>query len=97
MEGLSMMLLTVPVFMVIVQPLGIDMIWFGVFVVMMMEIGLIHPPVGMNMFMVKTIMPSLSLRTIFIGTLPFLMVNIITLSVLISFPTSTQWLEHLLK
>ncbi len=97
MEGLSMMLLTVPVFMAIVQPLGIDMVWFGVFVVMMMEIGLIHPPVGMNMFMVKTIMPSLSLRTIFMGTLPFLIVNIVTLSLLIGFPMSTQWLEQLLK
>ncbi|HWK60009.1 MAG TPA: TRAP transporter large permease [Eoetvoesiella sp.] len=97
MEGLSMMLLTVPVFMVVVQPLGINMIWFGVFVVMMMEIGLIHPPVGMNMFMVKTVMPDLSLRTIFIGTLPFLIANIITLALLIAVPSSTMWLERLLQ
>jgi tripartite ATP-independent transporter DctM subunit len=86
MEGLSMMLLTVPVFAAIVQPLGIDMVWFGIFVVMMMEIGLIHPPVGMNMFMVKTVMPDLSLRTIFIGTLPFLMANVVALVTLIAFP-----------
>jgi len=80
-----------------VQPLGINMIWFGVFVVMMMEIGLIHPPVGMNMFMVKTVMPDLSLRTIFIGTLPFLIANIITLALLIAVPSSTMWLEQLLS
>ncbi len=86
MEGLSMMLLTVPVFAAIVQPLGVDMVWFGVFVVMMMEIGLIHPPVGMNMFMVKTVMPDLSLRTILIGTIPFLFANIVALALLIGFP-----------
>jgi C4-dicarboxylate transporter, DctM subunit len=96
MEGLSMMLLTVPVFAAIVQPLGIDMVWFGVFVVMMMEIGLIHPPVGMNMFMVKTVMPDLSLRTIFIGTLPFLMANIVALIVLIAFPGMALTLGRLL-
>lgn len=97
MEGLSMMLLTVPVFAAIVQPLGIDMIWFGVFVVMMMEIGLIHPPVGMNMFMVKTVMPDLSLRTILIGTIPFLIANIVALALLISFPGIALSLGHLLK
>jgi TRAP-type C4-dicarboxylate transport system permease large subunit len=86
MEGLSMMMLTVPVFAAIVQPLGVDMVWFGIFVAMMMEIGMIHPPVGMNMFMVKTVLPDLSLRTIFIGTVPFLIANIIALAALISFP-----------
>ena len=97
MEGLSMMLLTVPVFAAIVQPLGVDMVWFGVFVVMMMEIGLIHPPVGMNMFMVKTVMPDLSLRTILIGTIPFLFANIIVLGLLIGFPAIALSLGYLLK
>ncbi|OOG50401.1 TRAP transporter large permease [Polaromonas sp. C04] len=96
MEGLSMMLLTVPVFSAIVQPLGVDMVWFGVFVVMMMEIGLIHPPVGMNMFMVKTVMPDLSLRTILIGTIPFLFANIIALALLIAFPAIALSLGRLL-
>lgn len=92
-----MMLLTVPVFAAIVQPLGVDMVWFGVFVVMMMEIGLIHPPVGMNMFMVKTVMPDLSLRTILIGTIPFLFANIIVLGLLIGFPAIALSLGYLLK
>lgn len=96
MEGLSMMLLTVPVFAAIVEPLGINMIWFGVFVVMMMEIGLIHPPVGMNMFMVKTVMPDLSLKTILIGTIPFLIANIIALGFLIAFPNIALFLGRLL-
>lgn len=96
MEGLSMMLLTVPVFAAIVQPLGIDMIWFGIFVAMMIEIGMIHPPVGMNMFMVKTVMPELSLRTIFVGTVPFLIANIVTLALLIAFPGLALSLGHML-
>ena len=96
MEGLSMMLLTVPVFAAIVQPLGVDMIWFGVFVVMMMEIGLIHPPVGMNMFMVQTVMPDLSLRTIFVGTVPFLFANIVALALVIFFPSIPLGLSKLL-
>ena len=96
MDGLSMMLLTVPVFATIVQPLGIDMVWFGIFVVMMMEIGLIHPPVGMNMFMVKSVMPELSLRTILIGTIPFLVANIFALALLITFPSIALSLGHLL-
>jgi len=86
MEGLSMMMLTVPIFAAIVEPLGINMIWFGVFVVLMMEIGLIHPPMGMNIFMVKTIMPELQLRTIFVGSLPFLATAVVTLMILILFP-----------
>ncbi len=94
MEGLSMMLLTVPVFAAIVQPLGIDMIWFGVFVVLMMEIGLIHPPLGMNMFMVKSVMPDLTLRTIFIGTVPFLVSTLVTLVLLILFPAIALALVH---
>lgn len=57
MEALAMMLLTIPVFAAIVQPLGANMIWFGIYVAMMMEIGMIHPPVGMNIFMVRTMLP----------------------------------------
>lgn len=97
MEALSMMLLTVPVFAAIVQPLGVDMIWFGIFVAMMIEIGMIHPPLGMNVFMVKTILPDLSIRTIFTGTVPFLVANIIVLVLLVAFPGVPLWLVHLMR
>lgn len=86
MEGLAMMLLTVPVFAAIVEPLGADMIWFGIYIAMMLEIGMIHPPIGMNLFMVKTMEPRLSITTIFMGTLPFLVANAATLLALILFP-----------
>ena len=97
MEGLSMMLLTVPVFAAIVQPLGVDMIWFGIFIAMMIEIGMIHPPVGMNMFMVKTVMPELSLSTIFVGTVPFLVANLFALALLIAAPGMALLLGQLIR
>lgn len=97
MEALSMMLLTVPVFAAVMQPLGVDMIWFGVFVAMMIEIGMIHPPVGMNVFMVKTVLPDLSIKTIFAGTIPFLIANLIVLALLVAFPGAPLWLVHLMR
>jgi TRAP-type C4-dicarboxylate transport system permease large subunit len=92
MESISMMLLTVPGFAAVLAPLGVSMIWFGIFVAMMIEIGLIHPPIGMNVFMVKTMMPDLSVRTIFAGTIPFLVANFIALALLIAFPMLATWL-----
>ncbi len=92
MEAISMMLLTVPVFAAVLAPLGVSMLWFGVFVAMMIEIGMIHPPVGMNVFMVKTMMPELSIRTIFAGTIPFLVANFVALAAIIVFPALATWL-----
>jgi tripartite ATP-independent transporter DctM subunit len=92
MEAISMMLLTVPVFSAVLAPLGVNMIWFGIFVAMMIEIGMIHPPVGMNVFMVKTMMPELSIRTIFRGTIPFLVANLLALGVIVAFPDVATWL-----
>lgn len=92
MEAISMMLLTVPVFAAVLAPLGVSMLWFGVFVAMMIEIGMIHPPIGMNVFMVKTMMPELSIRTIFAGTIPFLIANFVALALIIAFPALATWL-----
>ncbi|WP_018914945.1 TRAP transporter large permease [Thiomonas sp. FB-6] len=92
MEAISMMLLTVPVFAAVLGPLGVSMLWFGVFVAMMIEIGMIHPPIGMNVFMVKTMMPELSTRTIFAGTIPFLVANFVALGLIIAFPMLATWL-----
>ncbi|MBN6731241.1 TRAP transporter large permease [Burkholderia multivorans] len=97
MEALAMMLLTIPVFAAIVQPLGANMIWFGIYVAMMMEIGMIHPPVGMNVFMVKTMLPDLSIRTIFRGTIPFLIANVVALVVVILVPGIALGLVSLMR
>lgn len=92
MESISMMLLTVPVFAAVLAPLGVSMLWFGIFVAMMIEIGMIHPPIGMNVFMVQTMMPELSVRTIFAGTIPFLVANFAALALIIAFPAIATWL-----
>lgn len=97
MEGLAMMLLTVPVFSAIVQPLGASMVWFGIYIAMMLEIGMIHPPVGMNIFMVKTMEPRLSIVTIFKGTLPFLVANFVTLVLIILVPGIALTLGRFLR
>ncbi|NML31921.1 TRAP transporter large permease [Paraburkholderia antibiotica] len=97
MEALAMMLLTIPVFAAIVQPLGANMIWFGIYVAMMMEIGMIHPPVGMNIFMVKTMLPDLSIRTIFRGTIPFLVANVVALVAVILVPGIALGLVGLMR
>lgn len=86
MESIGLMILTVPIFAAIVQPMGVDLIWFGVFVVMMIEIGMLTPPVGMNVFTVKTVVPEVPLRTIFAGVMPFLVANLLGVALLLAWP-----------
>jgi tripartite ATP-independent transporter DctM subunit len=71
MEGFAILVLTVPIIQPIIEPLGIDMIWFGVMMVICLEMGLISPPVGVNVFVVKGIAPGVPLNTIFRGIWPF--------------------------
>jgi C4-dicarboxylate transporter DctM subunit len=86
METMSMVLLTVPIFYPIVQSLGFDLIWFGIIVVVVSEIGLITPPIGLNIFVIKNIMPSIPLRTIMTGIVPFILVDIVRLLLFIFIP-----------
>src|SRR5213076_3631806 len=72
MEELSMILLTMPVFFPLIVHLGLDPIWFGIIIVVVVEIGLISPPVGMNLFVLNTLLPQVPTRVIFRGVLPFM-------------------------
>jgi C4-dicarboxylate transporter, DctM subunit len=92
MEELTMVLLTIPLFFPIVQALGFDLVWFGVLIVMIVQIGLISPPVGMNLFVLNTLLPNVGLGTIFKGVWPFVVVQIITLVILLFFPKISLWL-----
>jgi tripartite ATP-independent transporter DctM subunit len=96
MEELSMILLTVPVLFPLVVHLGFDPLWFGILVVVVVEIGLISPPVGMNIFVLKTLLPDVSTGTIFRGVTPFVVADIIRLGILIAFPVLSTWLPNLL-
>ena len=67
MDALAMIILTIPIIFPVVLQLGFDPIWFGVIIVMTVELGLIHPPVGMNVFVIKSVVQEVSFSTIFIG------------------------------
>jgi tripartite ATP-independent transporter DctM subunit len=97
MEELSMILLTVPVFFPLVVHLGFDPIWFGVLVVVVVEIGLISPPVGMNLFVLNALLPGVPTSTLFRGVLPFFVADVIRLGILIAFPAISLWLPSLMR
>ena len=86
LETMSMVLLTVPIFYPIVESLGFDLVWFGIIVVVTAEIGLITPPIGLNIFVIKNIMPDVQLKTIMQGVVPFIMVDIVRLILFIFVP-----------
>ncbi|MFL5280881.1 MAG: TRAP transporter large permease, partial [Rhodopila sp.] len=91
MDAMAMVILTVPIIFPAVTALGFDPIWFGVIIVMTVELGLIHPPVGMNVFVIKTVVQDVSFGTIFNGVLPFVATDIIRLAILIAFPILATW------
>ncbi len=92
MDAMAMIILTVPIIFPVVTALGFDPIWFGVIIVMTVELGLIHPPVGMNVFVIKSVIPDVSFSTIFVGVLPFILTDLIRLVILIAFPILALWL-----
>jgi len=97
MEELSMILLTVPVFFPLVVGLGFDPVWFGILIVVVVQIGLISPPVGMNMFVVKSMLPRIATATIFRGVTPFVVAEVVLLAVLVAFPSISLVLPKLMK
>lgn len=91
-ESLSMLLLTVPIFFPLVRDLGYDPVWFGIVVVVVTEISLITPPVGLNVFILKGVVGDVSTGTIFRGVTPFWVADIFRLSLLVLFPTIALFL-----
>jgi tripartite ATP-independent transporter DctM subunit len=97
MEELSMVLLTLPVFFPVVMHLGYDPVWFGVLIVVVVEIGLISPPVGMNLFVLKTLLPNVATTTVFRGVMPFMLADCVRFALLIAFPAIALWLPSFMK
>jgi TRAP-type C4-dicarboxylate transport system permease large subunit len=97
MEELSMILPTIPVFFPVIVQLGFDPVWFGIIIVCVVEIGLISPPVGMNMFVLKTLLPEVSTGTIFSGVLPFMWADVVRLAFLVAFPWISLWLPGMMR
>jgi len=92
MDAMAMIILTVPIIFPVITQLGFDPIWFGVIIVMTVELGLIHPPVGMNVFVIKSVVHEVSFTTIFKGVIPFVVTDIMRLVILIAFPVIALWL-----
>jgi len=92
MDSLAMVILTVPIIFPVMMHLGFDPIWFGIIIVMTVELGLIHPPVGMIVFVIKSVVQEVSFSTIFKGVLPFIVTDLIRLVILIAFPIIALWL-----
>jgi TRAP-type C4-dicarboxylate transport system permease large subunit len=97
MEELSMILLTLPVFFPVVVHLGYDPVWFGILIVCVVEIGLISPPVGMNLFVLKTLLPQVSTGTVFRGVTPFMLADCVRLGLLVAFPVVALWLPSMMR
>src|SRR6202165_1453753 len=94
MDAMAMIILTVPIIFPVISHLGFDPIWFGVIIVMTVELGLIHPPVGMNVFVIKSVVKDVSFATIFRGVIPFVLTDLVRLVILIAFPLLATWLPQ---
>ena len=97
MDAMGLIVVTIPIFFPVVMKLGFDPIWFGVIVVLIGEMGVITPPVGINVFVIKGIAPDIPLEKIFKGILPFLGALIIFTILLMIFPQIATYLPSLVS
>jgi len=97
MEELSMILLTVPLFFPVVTALGYDPVWFGIVIVIVVQIGLISPPVGMNIFVVKNLLRNISIGTVFRGVIPFNVALVALLAIIVAWPGLATFLPGFMK
>ncbi|MDZ7370695.1 MAG: TRAP transporter large permease [candidate division KSB1 bacterium] len=95
-DALALIMLTIPIFYPVVSGLGYDPIWFGVIIVIVTQMGVISPPVGVNVYVVSGIARDVSLQTVFKGSLPFLLALIVAAAILVAFPALSLWLPNLL-
>jgi tripartite ATP-independent transporter DctM subunit len=93
-DALAMILLTVPIFFPLVMALGYDAVWFGIIVVVVVELGLITPPIGMNLFVIQSVARDIPMTTIYRGIFPFILVDIVRLAILVLFPMIVLFLPQ---
>jgi C4-dicarboxylate transporter, DctM subunit len=96
MDSLSIMIITLPIIYPVIVGLGFDPIWFGVLQVQNLEISVITPPYGMNLFILKGLLPETSMGEIFRGVLWFIIPLIMTMAIYIAFPQTALWLPNLM-
>ena len=96
MEELAIVLLTIPVFFPVITALGYDPVWFGILIVTVVEIGMISPPVGLNLFVLNALLPKVGLNTMYRGVWPFVTADIVRLGILMAFPSIALYLPGLM-
>jgi len=92
MESFAVMVITVPIVTPLVLHLGYDILWWGIINICVVETGLIHPPLGLNVFVLKSIQPDVSIWTVYKGVFPFVIADLVKLVLLVLFPAITLWL-----
>jgi tripartite ATP-independent transporter DctM subunit len=97
MEEASMMLLTIPIFTPIIMNLGFDKIWFGVLIVRMMQVAMISPPVGITLFVIKGIAKDVPMGTIYKGVIPFILADVIHVTLVVFIPGLSMFLPSLMR
>ena len=97
LDALAMILLTVPIFFPIITDLGFDPVWFGIIVVMVVELGLITPPIGMNVFVIKGMVPDVKLSSIYLGVIPFVIAQFVLIVLVFLIPDIALWLPETAK
>ena len=97
LEGIGMVLITVPVFQPIIMKYGYDPIWWGIINVVVVELGMLIPPIGMNVFVIYSIAKNVPLTDIYRGVTPYVMSNLVRLALLLSLPALSLWLPYLVK
>jgi len=97
MDGIAMILITLPIFFPLIQSLGFDPIWFGIIIVVVVEAGLITPPVGLNVFVIKGVAKDVPMYTIFRGVIPFLIADIVLMALLFIWPQIALFLPNTMR
>ena len=97
MDSMAIILIFVPLFTPTLVAQGFDLVWFGIIVVVLTEIGLITPPVGMNVFVLKANLPKVPVGAIFRGLVPFIAIDLVRLGILVAFPSISLLLVNLMK
>ncbi|MEO6389367.1 MAG: TRAP transporter large permease [Croceibacterium sp.] len=97
LDGLALMLLTTPILLPIVEATGMSALWFGIFIIRAMEIGFVHPPLGMNLYVIQGVAKDVPIGRIFKGVMPFLASDFVHLLLLILLPGMALWLPSVLS
>lgn len=96
LDSIAIVLIMTPFLYPIVQDLGYDLIWFGIVMVMVVEIGLLTPPFGINVFVIRSVVPEISLKQAFIGVFPFVAADIVRVGIILAFPVICLWLPSII-